>query len=400
MAAVAPAVDQRLEAYADLAVRVGANVQEGQTVFLNTQIEHAPLARALTRAAYRAGARYVDVRFRDDHVRHALIELGPDEALTHSPEWMKALYRAMEGQALLWTTGDPEPELMSDLDGERVGRARMPEVIEIHRAQMIERSLNWSGVAYPSEGWAQQIYGGPDVERLWEAVAFCTRLDEADPVQAWRDHMARLEGRAKTLNELGLDAIHYTGPGTDLTVGLNGNARWMSALFRTRDGLEYVPNMPTEEVFTTPDYRRAEGTIRSTRPLVLEGDIIEGLQLTVQNGKIVDVQADKGAGIVRGQLEVDDRASYFGELALVDGTSRVGQTHTTFFDTLYDENATCHIAYGFGVPEVFDGDPGDGMNISAVHTDFMVGGPELAVDGITKDGATIPILREDVWQLH
>jgi aminopeptidase len=400
MAAVAPAVDQRLEAYADLAVRVGANVQEGQTVFLNTQIEHAPLARALTRAAYRAGARYVDVRFRDDHVRHALIELGPDEALTYSPEWMKALYRAMEGHALLWTTGDPEPELMSDLDGERVGRARMPEVIEIHRAQMIERSLNWSGVAYPSEGWAQQIYGGPDVERLWEAVAFCTRLDEADPVQAWRDHMARLEGRAKTLNELGLDAIHYTGPGTDLTVGLNGNARWMSALFRTRDGLEYVPNMPTEEVFTTPDYRRAEGTIRSTRPLVLEGDIIEGLQLTVQNGKIVDVQADKGAGIVRGQLEVDDRASYFGELALVDGTSRVGQTHTTFFDTLYDENATCHIAYGFGVPEVFDGDPGDGMNISAVHTDFMVGGPELAVDGITKDGATVPILREDVWQLH
>jgi aminopeptidase len=400
MAAVAPAVDQRLEAYADLAVRVGANVQEGQTVFLNTQIEHAPLARALTRAAYRAGARYVDVRFRDDHVRHALIELGPDEALTHSPEWMKALYRAMEGHALLWTTGDPEPELMSDLDGERVGRARMPEVIEIHRAQMIERSLNWSGVAYPSEGWAQQIYGGPDVERLWEAVAFCTRLDEADPVQAWRDHMARLEGRAKTLNELGLDAIRYTGPGTDLTVGLNGNARWMSALFRTRDGLEYVPNMPTEEVFTTPDYRRAEGTIRSTRPLVLEGDIIEGLQLTVQNGKIVDVQADKGAGIVRGQLEVDDRASYFGELALVDGTSRVGQTHTTFFDTLYDENATCHIAYGFGVPEVFDGDPGDGMNISAVHTDFMVGGPELAVDGITKDGATVPILREDVWQLN
>ena len=149
----------------------------------------------------------------------------------------------------------------------------------------------------------------------------------------------------------------------------------MSALFRTRDGIEYVPNMPTEEVFTTPDCRRAEGTIRSSRPLVLDGDIIEGLQLTVKDGKIVDVQADKGAGIVRGQLEIDDRAGYFGELALVDGTSRVGQTHTTFFDTLYDENATCHIAYGFGVPEVFDGEPGEGMNVSGVHTDFMVGGP-------------------------
>jgi len=399
MAAIAPAIDERLEAYADLAVRVGANVQEGQTVFLTTQVEHAPLARALTRAAYRAGARYVDVRYRDDHVRHAMIELGPDDALTHSPEWMKQLYRAMEGGAQLWTTGDPEPELMNDLDGERVGRARQKEIVEIIRDQMSERSLNWSGVAYPSEGWATQIYGEPDVERLWEAVAFCTRLDEADPVQAWRDHMARLERRGKTLTELELDAVHYTGPGTDLTVGLNPNARWMSALFRTRDGIEYVPNMPTEEVFTTPDCRRAEGTVRSSRPLVLDGDIIEGLQLTVKDGKIVDVQADKGAGIVRGQLEIDDRAGYFGELALVDGTSRVGQTHTTFFDTLYDENATCHIAYGFGVPEVFDGEPGEGMNVSGVHTDFMVGGPELAVDGITKDGRAIPILREDVWQL-
>ena len=399
MAAIAPAIDERLEAYADLAVRVGANVQEGQTVLLTTQVEHAPLARALTRAAYRAGARYVDVRYRDDHVRHAMIDLGPDEALTHSPDWVKTLYRAMEGQAQLWTTGDPEPELMNDLDGERVGRARMTEVVEIIRDQMVARSLNWSGIAYPSEGWATQVYGEPDVERLWEAVAFCTRLDEADPVQAWRDHMARLEGRAKTLNELGLDAIHYTGPGTDLTVGLNANARWMSALFRTRDGVEYVPNMPTEEIFTTPDCRRAEGTIRSSRPLVLDGDIIEGLQLTVKDGKIVDVRADKGACIVRGQLEVDDRAAYFGELALVDGTSRVGQTHTTFFDTLYDENATCHIAYGFGVPEVFDDEPGEGMNMSNVHTDFMVGGPELAVDGITKDGRTVAILREDIWQL-
>jgi aminopeptidase len=399
MAAIAPVTDERLEAYADLAVRVGANVQEGQTVFLNVLVEHAPLGRALTRAAYRAGARYVDVRYRDDHVRHAMIELAPDEALTHSPEWMKMLVHAMEGGAAIWTTGDPEPELMSDLEGERVGRTRMKEVIEIIRNQMIDRSVNWSGVAYPNEGWATQVYGEADVERLWEAVAFCTRLDEPDPVQAWRDHMARLEVRAKALNDLELDAIHYTGPGTDLTVGLNSNARWMSALFRTRDGIEYVPNMPTEEVFTTPDCRRAEGTIRSSRPLALDGEIIEGLQLTVKDAKIVDVQADKGAGIVRGQLETDDRAAYFGELALVDGTSRVGQTNTTFFDTLYDENATCHIAYGFGVPEVFDGDPGDGMNVSAVHTDFMVGGPQLAVDGITKDGRAVPILREDVWQL-
>jgi aminopeptidase len=388
-----------LEKYAELAVRVGANVQDGQTVFVNSQVEHAPLARALTRAAYAAGARYVDVRYRDEHVRRAMIELGPDEALSHSPEWIKELIHAHEGQATLWTTGDPEPELLADLDGERVGRARMKEVIEIARAQMMARSVNWSGVAFPTEGWATQVFGEPDLERLWEAVAFCTRLDEDDPVGAWRDHMARLEARGAALNDLKLDALHYTGPGTDFTVGLLDNARWMSALFHTASGVEYVPNMPTEEVFTTPDCRRAEGTIRSSRPLALAGDIIEGLQLTVKNGRIVQVEADKGAEIVRGQLETDERAAYFGELALVDGTSRVGQTNITFFDTLYDENATCHIAYGFGIPEVFDGDPGEGMNVSTVHTDFMVGGPELSVDGITKDGTVVPILREDTWQL-
>ncbi|HEY6962950.1 MAG TPA: aminopeptidase [Gaiellaceae bacterium] len=395
----APVVDERLERYAELTVRVGANVQEGQTVFLNALIEHAPLARALTRAAYNAGARYVDVRYRDDHVRRAMIELGPESALTHTPEWMKVAANAHDGQSMIWTTGDPEPELMADLDGERVGRARMQELAEIARSQMVRRAFNWSGVAYPTEGWAAQIFGEPDLERLWDAVAACTRLDEEDPVAAWRDHMARLESRAAKLNELKFDALHYSGPGTDFTVGLLDDARWMSALFRTADGVEYVPNMPTEEIFTTPDCRRAEGTIRSTRPLALAGDVVENLQLTVRDGKIVDVRADKGADVVRGQLEIDDRAAYFGELALVDGTSRVGQTGITFFDTLYDENATCHIAYGFGIPEVFEGDPGDGMNVSNVHTDFMVGGPELAVDGVTKDGQHVPILREDVWQL-
>jgi len=263
----------------------------------------------------------------------------------------------------------------------------------------MERSLNWSGVAYPSEGWATQIYGEPDVERLWEAVAFCTRLDEADPVQAWRDHMARLEARAQKLTELRFDAIHYRGPGTDFTIGLLPNARWMSALFRRADGREYVPNMPTEEIFTTPDARRAEGTIASSLPLALHGDIVEDMRLTVKDGKIVDVQAKRGAEVVRGQLESDERAAYFGELALVDGTSRVGQTGITFFDTLYDENATCHIAYGFGIPEVFEGDAGEGMNISTVHTDFMVGRPELEIDGLTKDGNAVPILREETWQL-
>jgi aminopeptidase len=397
MAALNP--EQRLARYAELAVRVGANVQQGQTVFVLSQIDHAPLARAITRAAYEAGATYVDVQYRDQHVRKAMIELGSDETLTYTPDWLKTLFHARAGNALIATTGDPEPELLGELDGERVGRAQMKALIEIVRDQMTTRSVNWTGVAYPNAGWATQVFGEPDVERLWEAVAFCTRLDEADPVEAWREHMARLESRASKLTGMALDSLHYRGPGTDFTVGLLDNARWMSALFHTASGIEYVPNMPTEEIFTTPDSRRAEGTIRSSRPLALAGDIIEGLQLTVRHGKIVDVQAEKGADIVRGQLASDERAAYFGELALVDGTSRVGKTEITFFDTLFDENATCHIAYGFGIAEAFDGDPSDGMNVSNVHTDFMIGRPELEVDGVTKDGASIPIIREDTWQL-
>jgi aminopeptidase len=392
-------VNERLERYAKLAVEVGANVQEGQTVFVSAFVEHAPLARALARAAYNAGAKYVDVRYSDQHVRRAMIELGPDEALEHTPEWLKTRMRSSAGNANVATTGDPAPHLFADLDGERVGRARMKELSAIVRELLEGRELNWTGIAYPNEGWAEKVFDEADVERLWEAVAFCTRLDEPDPVAAWREHMQKLEERAAQLNERKFDALHYRGPGTDFTIGLLGNAHWLSALFRTTDGIEYVPNMPTEEIFTTPDCRRAEGTIASTRPLAVIGDVVEGLRFTVKDGKIVDVDADHGADLIRAELDSDDRARYFGEVALVDGSSRVGKTGITYFDVLYDENATCHIAYGFGVPEAFDGEPGEGMNVSTVHTDFMVGGPEIEVDGLTAGGEAVPILRDETWQL-
>jgi len=270
---------ERLEKYAELAVRVGANVQEGQEVFLSTIPEHADVARALTRQAYRAGASYVNVYYDDAHVRHAMIGLGPDSALTYSPEWRQEYTRGMAGNALLATSGNPEPELLADLDGDRVGRAMQVEVAKIRRQQHHDNTVNWCGVGAPNAGWAQQVLGEPDVERLWELVATCFRLDEDDPVAAWTDRMETLKRSATALSERRFDAIHLHGPGTDLTVGLFKSSIWHAAEFTTLDGLAHYPNVPSEETFTTPDPVRVDGYVSATLPLELYGSIIKGLRV-------------------------------------------------------------------------------------------------------------------------
>jgi aminopeptidase len=395
-------VGERLERYAELTVRVGANVQPGQTLFITAlHVAHAPLVRAIARAGYRAGARYVDALYVDDHIKHALVEFGPDDALTYTPPWLVERFEAMTDNANIAITGDPEPELLGDLDGARVGRARMQAAIEVAIRQLVEQTVNWTGVAFPTEGWAQQVFGEPDVERLWETVAFCTRLDEADPVVAWREHVARLARRTATLNALSLDRLVFRGPGTDLTVGLLPTTRFVSAGADTAGGIPYVPNIPTEEVFGTPDARRTEGVVTSTKPLAVAGTVVRGLRMTFEGGRAVEVHADEGADVIRSQLGVHEDANRLGEVALVDGTSRVGQTGLTFFETLYDENAACHIAYGSAIPvgHTEASDP-EGVNAAPIHVDFMIGGPEVEVDGVTTDGRVVPILRENVWQLQ
>src|SRR5436309_3015337 len=327
----------REDRYAELAVRVGANVQPGQLVDVIARVEHAPVVRAVTREAYKAGAAYVDVYYSDQHIRRALIEHAADELLSWTPPWLLSRAKAIgnERAAVVALTGDAEPNLLADLPGERVGQARMLEMAEESNRQINEQLNNWTVVGVPNEGWAQQMFGEPDVDRLWDAVEYTVRLDEDDPVAAWRAHVERIGKRARALNDLQLAGVHFRGPGTDLHVGLLPESRWQGVESHTAQGIPYVANMPTEEIFTTPDLRRTEGYVRSTRPLALYGRVVKGLEMRFEGGRIVDVKAEEGANVIDGQLETDDAAAYLGEIALVDGTSRIGKTGLTFFDTLF-----------------------------------------------------------------
>ena len=401
--------EERLGRYAELAVRVGANVQAGQPVGIWALVEQVEVARAVAREAYRAGASEVVVQYNDRHVRRASIELGPEETLGKTPahvvEWIRGL--ADGHWAFIQLAGDPSPTLFADLDPERVGRA---EPLDYRRAwipHVVARSVNWTIVSAPSEGWAESVFGEPDVERLWQAVATATRVDEPDPVAAWRGHVETLKARASALDERRFDAVRFRGPGTDLTVGLLPASRWLCATFQTREGLEHLPNIPTEEVFTNPDWRRTEGTVRSTYPLAVGGTVVHDLEARFESGRVVDVRASSGVEVVQRQLETDQQARFLGEVALVDGTSAVKRTGLVFKDTLFDENASCHIAYGNGLPMAVDGADGRpseellelGVNISGAHTDFMIGGPEVEVDGLTSSGEAVPLLRGEAWQL-
>lgn len=394
-----------VEQLARLAVRVGANVQPGQVVAISSEIGKEKLARAVAAEAYRAGAKFVDVVYFDVQVKRARLEFAPDDTLEYVPPWFGGRMLALGEQraARVHLAGPVSPGALDGVDPVRSGRDQLPWLPEV-LTLINEASTNWTIVPCPTVGWARLVHPDLDEEtalaKLCEEIAHVCRFEAADPVETWRERMATLAAAAGRLTERRFDALHFEGPGTDLTIGLLPSSAWATAKFQTVDGIPHIANVPSEEVFTCPDPGRAQGVVRSTKPLVLaDGTIIRGLRMRFEGGRAVEIDADEGAEVMRGRCATDEGASRLGEVALVDREGRIGQVGTVFYDTLLDENAASHIAVGEGFDFILDEDDRQRRNRSAIHTDFMIGADDVEVTGLTRDGERVPVLRDGAWQI-
>jgi aminopeptidase len=397
-------VEERYDALAELAVH-GANVQPGQIVSVGAMTGQEELARAVARAAYRREAIFVDVQYFDPFVKRARIEYADPDTLGFVPPWFPARLEmlAERGDARISFAGIASPDAFKGLDPALVGRDQLPWLKEVSRI-IGERATNWTIVPAPHREWAKLVYPELDdeaaYEKLWDELWHVLRLDEPDPPAAWDERTAVLKRSASALTERRFDRLELQGPGTELTVGLLPTSTWGAGDFTTRNGLRHLPNLPTEEVFTTPDPERTEGHVTSTKPLVLkDGTIVRGLRMSFQAGRAVDVAADENGGAIRSKVELDDGSGRLGEVALVDRQGRIGPLGTVFYDTLLDENAASHVALGNGfIFAVGEEDLGR-LNESSIHIDFMIGSPELEVTGVTREGERVPVLRGGDWQI-
>lgn len=404
--------EQNLEKYADLAVRVGINIQKGQTLVINAPTNNMEFVRLVAKKAYEAGAKNVHVEWNDEQLTLLKYTLAPDEAFTEFPLWKAKGYEEMaENGAAFMSIVATNPDLLKEVNPERIANANKSagKAMEKYRNYAQADKISWCVIAAPSKEWAQKVFEGvaeeESVQKLWEAIFMATRANLEDPVTAWRDHCDNLMSKVDYLNNKKYAKLHYQAPGTDLSIELPEKHLWVGGGGTNETGIPFVANMPTEEVFTLPKKDGVNGFVTSTKPLNYSGNVIDGFRLTFENGKIIDFSAETGYEMLKRLIETDEGSHYLGEVALVPHDSPISNSNIIFYNTLFDENASSHLAIGNAYSFNLEGGKSmskeelkqNGHNSSLTHVDFMIGSKDMNIDGITKEGTREPLFRNGNW---
>lgn len=406
--------EQKLQKYAELAVKIGVQIQKGQNLIINATLDSAELVRLIVKEAYNEGARFVKVNWSDDTVTRLRYDMAADESFLDEPKWYAGeMLEYVENNAAVLHVISADPDLLNGVKAERLTNHQKTysKAMSQYRQLQMANYFTWSIVAVPSKAWAAKVFphlpAEQQVDALWEAIFRTVRVDQPDPVAAWKEHIANLSHKADYLNNKKFKSLHYIAPGTDLTIELPVDHLWVAAESDNGKGVSFLANMPTEEVFTAPLKTGVNGTVSSTKPLSYSGNIIDRFSLTFENGKIVDFKAEKGEETLKQLVEMDEGARFLGEVALVPHDSPISQSGLLFYNTLFDENASNHLAIGAGYAFTLEGGTSmsqeqlqdAGINDSLVHVDFMIGSAEMDIYGISADGKQEQIFSKGSWAI-
>lgn len=403
---------QKLENYAELAVRVGSNLQKDQYLYVDVTVENIELARAIAKKGYEAGAKQVFINFEDDVVTRLHYDNAPLEEFSHFPVWQTVQkdWLAENGCSFIKIKSS-SPDLLKGVDSNKVADFQKAAGLGLtkYRQASMSNQISWTVMAAPSEDWAATMFSNLEkdqqVAALWEAIFKATRADLENPVEAWKEHDATLSAKVKQLNDLNLLKLHYTAPGTDLTIELPQGHLWNGGGSKNGAGFDFMANIPTEEVFTAPFKEGVEGYVSSTKPLSYGGNIIDQIKLTFEKGRIIDVQAASGETVLKNLVATDEGSHYLGEVALVPHDSPISNSGLLYYNTLFDENASNHLAlgnaYAFCVKNGTEMSQDElaeiGLNRSITHVDFMIGAADMNIDGITQNGEVVAVFRNGNW---
>ncbi|WP_336046186.1 aminopeptidase [Solibacillus ferritrahens] len=404
--------ESKLTKYAELAVKIGVNIQPNQYLYIAASIESAPFVQIVTKIAYEAGAKQVFVDYTDDQITRTRYELAPDDSFDFFPPWkvQEREWLAEQGAAFMSIVSQ-SPDLLTGIDSKRIATFQKSAGTALNKYRQYVQSdkISWTVIAAPSKQWAQKVFSDlpeqEQVEALWEAIFKATRADLENPVQAWAQHNDNLHEKVDYLNSKNYAKLHYTAPGTDLTIELPKGHLWCGAGSVNEKGDEFMANMPTEEVFTVPHKNGVNGYVSSTKPLSYGGNIIDNFKITFENGRIIDVEAEQGEEVLKNLVSTDEGSHYLGEVALVPFHSPISESNILFYNTLFDENASNHLAIGSAYAFCLEGGKTmsqeelrkHGLNDSITHVDFMIGSAQMNIDGITKDGQAEAIFRDGNW---